>query len=67
MEPIVNLEETPGKFVGKIKRRTPAEAVLGAPIWFRHAPQEKNPAHSLPDAPRVRRKSDQPSPRAVIT
>ena len=27
MEPIVNLEETPGKMVGKIKRRTPAEAV----------------------------------------
>ena len=27
MEPIVNLEETPGKVVGKIKRRTFAEAV----------------------------------------
>ena len=27
MDPIVNLEETPGKFVGKIKRRTSAEAV----------------------------------------
>ena len=27
MEPIVNLEETPGKVVGKIKRRTPAEAL----------------------------------------
>ena len=26
MEPIVNLEETPGKMVGKIKRRTAAEA-----------------------------------------
>jgi hypothetical protein len=25
MEPIVNLEETPGKVVGKIPRRTPAE------------------------------------------
>ena len=27
MEPIVNLEETPGKVVGKIPRRTPAEAL----------------------------------------
>ena len=27
MEPIINLEETPGKVVGKIPRRTPAEAV----------------------------------------
>lgn len=27
MEPIVNLEERPGKVVGKVKRRTPAEAV----------------------------------------
>ncbi|HEY2953285.1 MAG TPA: hypothetical protein VGK40_11910 [Verrucomicrobiae bacterium] len=27
MEPIVNLEESPGKVVGKIKRRTPVEAV----------------------------------------
>jgi hypothetical protein len=27
MEPIVNLEEMPGKVVGKIKRRTPAEAL----------------------------------------
>ena len=27
MGPIVNLEETPVKVVGKIKRRTPAEAV----------------------------------------
>lgn len=27
MEPIINLEETPGKFVGKIPRRTPAEAI----------------------------------------
>jgi hypothetical protein len=27
MEPIVNLEETPGKVVGKIKRRSFAEAV----------------------------------------
>lgn len=27
MEPFVNLEETPGKVVGKIKDRTPAEAV----------------------------------------
>jgi Ser/Thr protein kinase RdoA (MazF antagonist) len=27
MEPIVNLEETPGKMVGRIKRRTPAEAL----------------------------------------
>ena len=27
MEPIVNLEETPGRVVGKIKRRTPEEAV----------------------------------------
>ena len=27
MEPIVNLEEMPGKVVGNIKRRTPAEAL----------------------------------------
>ena len=27
MDPIVNLEETPGKFVGKIKRRPPAETL----------------------------------------
>ena len=27
MEPIVNLEDTPGKVVGKIKRRSPAEAL----------------------------------------
>ena len=27
MEPIVNLEETPAKMVGKIKRRTPGEAL----------------------------------------
>ena len=27
MEPIVNQEETPGKFVGKMPRRTPAEAI----------------------------------------
>lgn len=27
MEPIVNLEETPGKVVGKIPRRSPAEAL----------------------------------------
>ena len=27
MEPIVNLEETPGKVVGKIPRRTPADAI----------------------------------------
>lgn len=25
MEPVVNLEETPGKVVGTLKRRTPAE------------------------------------------
>ena len=27
MEPIVNLEEVPGKVVGKIERKTPAEAL----------------------------------------
>ena len=27
LEPIVNLEETPGKVVGRIQRRSPAEAM----------------------------------------
>jgi hypothetical protein len=27
MKPIVNLEETPGKTVGKVQRRTPAETL----------------------------------------
>jgi hypothetical protein len=27
MEPIVNLEEAPGKVVGKVRRRTPGEAI----------------------------------------
>lgn len=35
MDPIVNLEETPGKVVGKIKRRTPAEAVAWMAAQFR--------------------------------
>jgi hypothetical protein len=27
MEPVINLEETPGKVVGKLPRRSPAEAL----------------------------------------
>ena len=35
MEPIVNLEEEPGKVVGKIRQRTPAEAVEWMARQFR--------------------------------